>query len=764
MRKYAPLQDLQENWLHLMDPISLTEAEALRIVDLWDTDDKEELALLYTYITFQRIIRNRKRDHISDYFLNKAKQIQPIRKTEEVESFIIWLESLQLSEYISGELVPRETDHMSIKQNKMAQLLEEIKTFKDLIPNGDDRTPLSDEDSLLFQELTKLQNSVIDLHEVLLELQKEGQKNISSQSLSNVQSFFKEIMKSLDEIQLLTPNWINDIMRPSPLKELDNMIGIKQVKEYIRNYYLFLKYQQDRKKLGLSMKDEPGLHMIITGNPGTGKTTIARLLAKLYADLSLLKSDEIVEVNRSHLVGSYVGQSEENTMSYIKQAEEKILFIDEAYSLKREGQTGNDYGQAVIDTLVSAMTSKEHQGKFGVILAGYPEEMRQFLWSNPGLRSRFPEQNHIELSDYKMEELIIISEQMALENDYFFTETALNVLEEAIDQRRVDQSFGNARTVKDVILSVIFHKGANRDQEKLKNSIMDHMRITEDDIRFVLENNRNEKDPEVNLQSLVGLDHIKAEVEKISSFVNMQQRRKEKGFPKVPIQLHAVFSGNPGTGKTTVAHLYAQILKNCGLLKRGHMVVVSRSDLVAGYVGQTAIKTKRKIREALGGVLFIDEAYSLMQGSQQDFGKEAIDTLVDEMTKHEENLVVILAGYVNEMNYLLESNPGLFSRFKKYFHFPNYTPAEMIQMGNQIANSYKYQVSKEAINQLEENLNSEKINGNGRFIRNIIEEAIQFQALRQERDDSHADWDILNKDDILNAWKMVKEREGNGRE
>ncbi len=139
-------------------------------------------------------------------------------------------------------------------------------------------------------------------------------------------------------------------------------------------------------------------------------------------------------------------------------------------------------------------------------------------------------------------------------------------------------------------------------------------------------------------------------------------------LPNVPIQLHSVFSGNPGTGKTTVAKIFAKILKDCGLLKRGHLVIASRGDLVAGYVGQTAIKTKNKIREALGGVLFIDEAYALFRG-EKDFGKEAIDTLVDEMTKHNENLVVILAGYKEEMERFIKSNPGLESRFKKILPF-----------------------------------------------------------------------------------------------
>lgn len=173
--------------------------------------------------------------------------------------------------------------------------------------------------------------------------------------------------------------------------------------------------------------------------------------------------------------------------------------------------------------------------------------------------------------------------------------------------------------------------------------------------------------PREQLDRLIGLETVKKEVQHLVSFVKMQQVRRERGLPVVPIQLHSVFTGNPGTGKTTVAKIYAELLKECGFLKRGHLIVASRADFVAGYVGQTAIKTKKKIREALGGVLFIDEAYSLLSQTSGDFGKEVIDTLVDEMTKHNENLVVVLAGYPNEMEKLMSSNPGLKSRFKSSF-------------------------------------------------------------------------------------------------
>ncbi|WP_142247846.1 AAA family ATPase [Alkalihalobacterium alkalinitrilicum] len=229
---------------------------------------------------------------------------------------------------------------------------------------------------------------------------------------------------------------------------------------------------------------------------------------------------------------------------------------------------------------------------------------------------------------------------------------------------------------------------------------------------------------------MIGLDEVKKEVQALSSLVRVQQLRADKNMRVIPVQLHSIFTGNPGTGKTTVAKLFSELLKEIGLLKRGHVVIASRADLVAGYVGQTAIKTKKKIREALGGVLFIDEAYSLAAGGEKDFGREAIDTLVEEMTKHNENLVVILAGYPDEMKRLIDQNPGLESRFKKYIQFNDYSKEEIFDMVMMYATEYGYQLNNQAISYVQEELQNIRITSNGRFAVNLVERAIQMQAQR----------------------------------
>jgi SpoVK/Ycf46/Vps4 family AAA+-type ATPase len=533
------------------------------------------------------------------------------------------------------------------------------------------------------------------------------------------------------------------------------MVGLKTVKTRFHDFYRFLKYQNERKSLGFQTRDELSLNMILTGNPGTGKTTIARLLAKIYHSLGVLPREEVIEADRSQLVGGFVGQTEENVRSAVEKAIGGVLFIDEAYSLKREGQTGSDYGQTAIDTLVSLMTGNEYGGKFAVIMAGYPEEMRQFLDSNPGLRSRFPESNFIALPDYSNEELLLIAEKLAADNDYVLTEGAKIELGKRIEKERVDDTFGNARTVRNIVLDAIFKKGS---QSKTDQNILAYTLLEKED--FESEDEEQQMDPHEQLDQLIGLETVKAEVKNLVSFVKMQQIRREKGLPVVPIQLHSVFTGNPGTGKTTVAKIYAELLKDCGFLKRGHLMVASRADFVAGYVGQTAIKTKKKIREALGGVLFIDEAYSLLSQTSGDFGKEVIDTLVDEMTKHNENLVVVLAGYPNEMEGLLNSNPGLKSRFKKFFHFNDYSTGELLEIIVSYANQYEYRLTERAKDYLVTTLSEITINGNGRFAANLADEAIQAQAMRivseLSIDQDHEQVSILEREDFETALNKMR--------
>ncbi|MFT9847317.1 AAA family ATPase [Aneurinibacillus sp. REN35] len=550
------------------------------------------------------------------------------------------------------------------------------------------------------------------------------------------EEFLVELNSAIQELDKYFERW-NQLFSPyrrdtaselSALEKLDALIGMSGIKRRISDLYYFLLYLARRNEQGYTMRDDIGLHAILMGNPGTGKTTIARLLAEIYHELGLLPSSSVIEVDRSQLVGSYIGHTEQKVMDAVERAIGGVLFIDEAYSLKRSGSAENDFGQVAVDTLVAAITNGEYAGKFVVVLAGYPEEMRSFLLANPGLRSRFPESGHFVLPDFTMEELVAIGRLVARDNEFILTEGAIDALWERVEMEKVDATFGNARTVKNIILDAVTAKGQKLAKTKQLPQDEYTFLYAEDFVRSVPQTKSAHK----MLHSLIGLQNIKDEISTLFAFLSIQQKRKEHGLPSLPVELHAVFSGNPGTGKTTVAHIYAAILKEVGILKRGHLITVGRADLVAEYVGQTAAKTKRKITEALGGVLFIDEAHALLPSGPNDYSLEAIDTLVEEVTKHRENLAIILAGYPGLMDELIESNPGLRSRFTKYLHFPDYSVEELVEVAKKYAEHMKYQLSAKAVEKLRESFAKQggRRDGNARLARSIVDGAVQQQAKR----------------------------------
>ena len=268
------------------------------------------------------------------------------------------------------------------------------------------------------------------------------------------------------------------------------------------------------------------------------------------------------------------------------------------------------------------------------------------------------------------------------------------------------------------------------------------------------------------LESLVGLDEVKKDVKNLVNLMKVRKLRQENDLPVPPMSLHMVFMGNPGTGKTTVARLISGLYAAIGVLSKGQLVEVDRSGLVAGYVGQTALKTQEAIKSALGGVLFIDEAYSLSSGGENDFGREAIETILKAMEDHRDDLIVIAAGYDEPMQKFLSSNPGLESRFNKYFYFPDYTGEQLLTIFKNQCQKNSYTLSpeaEEAAKALFDRLYQQRDDnfGNGRDVRNCFEDMIVRQSNRVAAMEAPTREDLMTvlPEDLEEQEEMEKEAE-----
>ncbi|MCM3339960.1 AAA family ATPase [Paenibacillus sp. MER TA 81-3] len=251
------------------------------------------------------------------------------------------------------------------------------------------------------------------------------------------------------------------------------------------------------------------------------------------------------------------------------------------------------------------------------------------------------------------------------------------------------------------------------------------------------------------LDEMIGLEEVKELVFQIYAMLQIKQLRKNEGLQSESQVYHMLFKGNPGTGKTTVARILAKMFQQLGMLSKGHLMEVERADLVGEYIGHTAQKTREVVKKALGGILFVDEAYSLARGGEKDFGKECIDCLVKAMEDHKNDFILILAGYPKEINNLLKTNSGLPSRFPIHVEFPDYTTDQLVKIAYKMAFEREYIILTEATNKIKEHLSQEKhLNSNfsnARFVRNLIEKAIRNQAVRLIRKSRK-----LTKEDLTN--------------
>jgi SpoVK/Ycf46/Vps4 family AAA+-type ATPase len=537
------------------------------------------------------------------------------------------------------------------------------------------------------------------------------------------------------------------------LAELDVLIGLTNIKKSVRDHISYLNFLKLRKEKGFEESGKINLHSVFTGNPGTGKTTVVNMLGKIYQKMGLLSKGHVVEVDRADLVGEYIGQTAPKTKKIIESAKGGILFIDEAYALARAGDDSKDFGKEVIEILLKEMS--DGTGDIAIMGAGYPKEMDAFLDSNPGMKSRFS--HYYEFEDYTPDELLAIALSGTIKKGVKLAEDAIKFLEEAFTEayRTRDRTFGNARMALGIVESAKMNMALRLmsagDIANLDNDVLST--ITIDDIEKAF-GGRSKKKIEIGinekllrealdeLNGLVGMSNIKAEVSELVKLVRFYKETGKEVMNR--FSLHAVFTGNPGTGKTTVARIIGKIYKGLGLVEKGHVVEVDREGLVAGYVGQTAIKTAERIQEAQGGVLFIDEAYSLANAdSSHGFGAEAVQVILKKMEDLRGKFGVIVAGYPDNMHEFMETNPGLKSRFDRYFEFLDYSSDELFTIALSLLEKEGLSPSPTAMEHLQSYLTQlynhrDKFFGNARTVRQIIGEAVKNQHLRMASMDSAA--------------------------
>ncbi len=503
----------------------------------------------------------------------------------------------------------------------------------------------------------------------------------------------------------------------SPYEKLQNLIGLEKVKKKIDSILASNILEKKRKNYKGSDYEAGSMHMIFAGNPGTAKTTVAKLFARIAKEKGILKSGAFIE--RGGMDLNYYNP--EMLRGLFREAKGGVLFIDEAYAL---------CNFSTITTLVQEM--ENHRDSVILIFAGYSKAMSHFIEQNEGLKSRIP--YWVDFPDYSADELTEIFKKMTKERGFTLTEEAVNEAKAVFERARVIEGFGNGRYARNLLDQAIQNQAKrliSSDQNAENISEETLFRFEKEDIVQLEEGGTKVKERPVGsayeeLKNMIGLNSVKELVDKAIAHCKMNKLCMDRGIHKDKVSMHMVFTGNPGTAKTTVARLLAEILRDEKILPSGKFVEAGRADLVGQFVGHTAPLVKRKFKEAKGGILFIDEAYSLCDDNMNSFGDEAINTIVQEMENNREDTIVIFAGYPEPMREFLERNPGMTSRIAFKLHFEDYTVDELCDITKLMVKNKEMSITEEALAKLREQYEAvyqRNDYGNGRYVRQVLEEA-----------------------------------------
>ena len=456
---------------------------------------------------------------------------------------------------------------------------------------------------------------------------------------------------------------------------LDEIVGLENVKETIRGLEQYATFMKRAKGHG-STPPSSNLHMLFQGNPGTGKTMVGRLISRMFYKIGIVKSSKFIEASARDLIAKYVGNTNKMVYDKIQEALGGVLFIDEAYALMPQGEDSVGYGAEAIAELIKGM--EDHKDDLIVIFAGYEKEMQGLVDANPGLASRIGYTFHFD--DYSVEELLQIFRINVTKSGFSIGEGVEDRLRRLFAYFSRFKSFGNGRFVMEVLQKALVNHARNF-TGMTANTSPEYLTITVDDVPTRQDMfdaiDWKARSAEDMLEPLVGLGIVKEEVLALERTVAFREVALKAGIDVPDLNLNMVFQGNPGTGKTTVARIVGSILYNIGAVPSNHFEEIQAKDLLNSSRAGVAKETGKVLDRAMGGVLFIDEAYALMENAG---GREALAVLVKGMEDHKGEIVVMFAGYQREMRAFIDENPGLASRIGYTFDFEDYGADDLLEI------------------------------------------------------------------------------------
>ena len=483
---------------------------------------------------------------------------------------------------------------------------------------------------------------------------------------------------------------------------------------------------QKREKAGFS-QNLPHLHTAIIGNPGTGKTKAVEMMASLYRRLGLLDTDQIWTTRVSTLATSGINSENEAVVNAVKGARGGTLVIDGAHDLYRTDNRGNyDTEGRIVRALVDCLNDKDRYPRWMLVLMGEPEGMESLLSAYPDLKKCLSEPIYME--DFKPAELFGMFDLCCEERRIKLSDEARRKLEMYILHKynRRGPGFSNAWLVQTIfdesIIPAMFNRlnGIKRPTKKQLELVLP------EDIPSVGE---QKDDAMAELDELIGLGKIKTKVKDFLYSIRLARKRMEVGLPTDMPRLHMAFLGNPGTGKTTVAEIIGKVFASWGILSGGRVIRTEKSQMVGQFIGETEFKMTNLLARARGNILFIDEAYQLEEGGERDHGRIVMNSLLTELGKDNLDMVVILAGYTAPMKRLLECNEGIESRFPNVFIFEDYTPDELMEIGQLMIKKQGFTLTEGAAENMRQIIQEESDKpsprfGNGRFVSNLLQNEI----------------------------------------